>query len=90
MPKTVKAVRVIEGGKFPSFETTATLSSGTEAIDAGEASLLPGLIDACVHLVSNRSAYAVMGAGGPRLDAPDYVRRSRLSSRGSQLAPDGG
>ena len=70
MPKTVKTARVIEGGKTPSVEATVPLSPGTQAVDPGQASLLPGLVDARVHLVPNRSAYAAMDTGRPGLDGP--------------------
>lgn len=71
MPKAYKAARVIdaaserviedgavavEEGSISFVGPAADLPSGAEVLDLGDATLLPGLIDAHVHLVWNASA----------------------------------
>jgi imidazolonepropionase-like amidohydrolase len=47
---------IVEGGRIARVGPTRDLPSGTEVVDLGDATLLPGLIDTHVHLVWNASA----------------------------------
>jgi imidazolonepropionase-like amidohydrolase len=47
---------VVEDGRIASVGPTRDLSSNLEVVDLGDATLLPGLIDAHVHLVWSASA----------------------------------
>ena len=50
------AAVVVDGGRISSVEAAGELPLGTEVVDLGDATVLPGLIDAHVHLVWNASA----------------------------------
>lgn len=71
MPVAYRAVRVVDGvsedaledaavvvedGRIASVGPARELSTDTEVVDLGNATLLPGLIDAHVHLVWSASA----------------------------------
>ena len=47
---------VVEGGRISYVGQAAGVPRGTEVVDLGDATLLPGLIDAHVHLVWSASA----------------------------------
>jgi imidazolonepropionase-like amidohydrolase len=49
------AAVLVEAGRIVSLETARGLPADSEIIDLGDATLLPGLIDAHVHLVWNAS-----------------------------------
>jgi imidazolonepropionase-like amidohydrolase len=49
-------VVVVEDGRIASVGPAGELASGVEIVDLGDATLLPGLIDAHVHLVWSASA----------------------------------
>jgi imidazolonepropionase-like amidohydrolase len=49
-------VVVVEDGRIASVGPARELASGVEVVDLGDATLLPGLIDAHVHLVWSASA----------------------------------
>jgi len=50
-----QAAVLVEAGRIVSVESGAGLPAGAEVVDLGDATLLPGLIDAHVHLVWNAS-----------------------------------
>ncbi|MGO8970692.1 MAG: amidohydrolase family protein [Myxococcaceae bacterium] len=62
------AIVLIEGGRIAQVGTAVTIPTGTKVIDLGEATLLPGLIDAHVHLTSvpENSGYKELGVSLPR------------------------
>src|SRR5687768_8970993 len=47
------AVVLIEGGRIVESGTGISIPAGTETIDLGDATLMPGLIDAHTHLLQN-------------------------------------
>ena len=53
---TENAAVLVEDGRIVSVGAVPELSPGTEVVDLGDATLLPGLIDAHVHLVWSASA----------------------------------
>jgi imidazolonepropionase-like amidohydrolase len=62
------AVVLIEDGRIAQVGTALTLPAGTQVIDLGGATLLPGLIDAHVHLtmVPENAGYQSLGVSLPR------------------------
>ncbi len=49
-------VVIVEDGRIVSVEPAGEPAPGVEVVDLGDATLLPGLIDAHVHLVWSASA----------------------------------
>lgn len=62
------AVVLIEDGRIAEVGTALNLPAGTQVLDLGTATLLPGLIDAHVHLtnVPENSGYQALGVSLPR------------------------
>jgi len=62
------AVVLIEDGRITQVGTTLVIPTGTRVLDLGSVTLLPGLIDAHVHLtqVPENSGYQGLGVSLPR------------------------
>lgn len=77
------AVVLIEDGRIAQVGTALNIPAGTQVFDLGSATLLPGLIDAHVHLTSvpENSGYQALGVSLPRetLYGASNARRTLLA-----------
>src|SRR5215472_11886905 len=80
------AVLVVSGEKIVAFGPAAAVSipSGARVIDLGQATVLPGLIDAHVHLTSNAAVngYNELGVA--------YIRRALYGAHAARVTLDAG
>src|SRR5262249_23950836 len=86
-PRVSKAGVVVEGGKIKAAGSGVAVPAGARVIDLGNATLLPGFIDAHVHLTGEssddwyRSAVEGLRRTVPEkaIRATEYVRRTRMA-----------
>src|ERR1700728_975785 len=75
-----RAVILISGGKITGVGAGLAIPSGAQAIELPDATCLPGLIDAHVHLTSDpmKSGYQSLGISIPRATVTG-VRNARVT-----------
>jgi imidazolonepropionase-like amidohydrolase len=84
---TSPGVVVVEGGTIRALGARATIPSGAQVIDLGDATLLPGLMDAHTHLSQESSLdwkqdqldYLKKPIPEQAIDATEYARRTLLA-----------
>ena len=75
-------VVIVEGGRIKEVGSGLTVPAGARVIDLGDASLLPGLIDAHTHLLQNYD-FALGGDDNNMMltGGPDESCRARSAQR---------
>ena len=84
---TSPGVVVVEGGTIRALGARATIPSGAQIIDLGDATLLPGLMDAHTHLSQESSLdwkqdqldYLKKPIAEQAIDATEYAQRTLLA-----------
>ncbi len=72
-------VVVVKGDRIVSFDA-GDAGSGATTIDLGDATLMPGLIDAHTHVAANVVSSTYLTAFGPKNEAADTIAEAALLS----------